>query len=74
VDAGGYVLSKILIFEDHPDIAYLERYAHACCAPFGAAEQRKGAGSTSRVLFSMIVITSLARTGFPADVISCPFR
>ena len=28
---------------DHPDIAYLDRYAHACCSPFGAAEQRKGA-------------------------------
>ncbi len=25
---------------DHPDIVYLERYAHACCSPFGAAEQR----------------------------------
>jgi hypothetical protein len=25
---------------DHPDIAYLVRYAHACCCPFGAAEQR----------------------------------
>jgi hypothetical protein len=24
----------------HPDIAYLDRYAHACCSPFGAAEQR----------------------------------
>ena len=25
---------------DPPDIAYLERYAEACCSPFGAAEQR----------------------------------
>jgi hypothetical protein len=25
---------------DHPDIAYLDRYAHVCCSPFGAAEQR----------------------------------
>jgi len=48
VGAGGYVLSKFLIFVD--------------------------TGSTSRVLFSMMVITSLARAGFPADVISCPFR
>ena len=24
----------------HPDIAYLERYAHPFCFPFGAAEQR----------------------------------
>ena len=29
---------------DHPDIAYLDRYAQACCSPFGAAgEQHKGA-------------------------------
>jgi hypothetical protein len=31
------------LYLDYPDIAYLERYAHACCCPFGAAEQRKGA-------------------------------
>lgn len=28
-------------FQDHPDIVYLERYAHACCSATG--EQRKGA-------------------------------
>jgi hypothetical protein len=33
--------------EDHPDIAYLERYAHACCPPFGTGEQRESDGQLS---------------------------
>jgi hypothetical protein len=36
---GQAVLLLVSIFRDHPDIAYLDRYAHACCSPFGAAEQ-----------------------------------